>query len=333
MSGVKLVEVQPDDDGIRLDKWFKLHYPNLSFGALQKLLRSGQVRVDSGRVKTGHRVSAGQTVRVPPISQESGAPPKKRPHVDPTMAEKLLDMVIHMDGSVIVLNKPCGLAVQGGTKTDHHIDGMLDALKFKMPEAPRLVHRLDRDTSGVLVLARTRKAAQELGNAFKSRDALKIYWALVHGVPRPDRGTIEAPLLKTGAAGEQRMTIVPAGTEGAQQAVTDYIIIDHAGREYSWLALALRTGRTHQLRVHCAAIECPIYADAKYGTREDLEMEGFDQKMHLHARSVDIPHPDGGRLSVEAELPIHMMQSWTFLEFDMSDLAAREPFADEIGNG
>jgi 23S rRNA pseudouridine955/2504/2580 synthase len=332
MSGVEHIHVQPDEEGMRLDRWFRAHYPELGHGALQKLLRSGQVRLDGARAKANARIIPGQTVRVPPVSrsERTAAPKPARPPIDEAVAESLRELVIHIDDAIVVLNKQAGLAVQGGTKTTHHIDGMLDALTFGAPERPRLVHRLDRDTSGILLLARTRRAAAALASSFKSRETRKIYWALVSGVPRPSSGRIDAPLIKVGRAGDQRMIVDEEGAKAALSAVTDFATIDHAARKFSWLAMSPLTGRTHQLRVHCATIGCPIVGDRKYGAEVSAPVDGIARGMHLHARSIAIAHPDGGVLKVSAEMPDHMRESWRFLEFDPRSDQALDPFNDEL---
>jgi 23S rRNA pseudouridine955/2504/2580 synthase len=311
MSGVETISVKPADADQRLDRWFRQHYPSLSFGRLQKLLRTGQIRVDGKRVKADHRLAAGEQVRVPPLGEEGDQP--RKPSAAPVKAEDarlLQQAVLYRDDDVIVLNKPTGLAVQGGTKTGRHLDGMLDALRFGAPERPRLVHRLDRDTSGVLVLARTRQAAAKLAEAFKSRKTRKTYWALVLGVPRPAEGEITSYMEKDGEEHEK----VRAGDRG-QKAVTEYKMIDNAGSKAAWLAMRPVTGRTHQLRVHCKQLGTPIVSDGKYGGAEAF-MDGIAGQLHLHARHISMPHPVRGTLDVTAPLPPHMRETWALFEFD-----------------
>lgn len=327
MSGVETVEVGPDEADLRLDRWFRRHYPGLSHGRLEKLLRTGQVRVDGRRARAGQRLSPGQRVRVPP--QAGGAPTAARPAKGspPSDADAAFvrALVIHRDDHVIALNKPPGLAVQGGTGTRRHLDAMLDALRDGERERPRLVHRLDRDTSGVLLLARSAAVASRLGRSFRGRDVRKIYWALVVGVPEIAAGRIDMPLDKRGPAGGERM----AGDERTgKRAQTLYRIMGRVGNRASWLALWPLTGRTHQLRVHCAAIGTPIVGDGKYGGRHAfLQADGVARRLHLHAREISLPHPSGsGTLRVRAELPPHMVASWRMFGFDAGDTA--DPFAD-----
>ncbi|MGE0666358.1 MAG: RluA family pseudouridine synthase [Sphingomonadales bacterium] len=311
MSGVETIAVKPADADQRLDRWFRQHYPSLSFGHLQKLLRTGQVRVDGKRVKADHRLATGEQIRVPPLGDKDDQP--KKPGLAPVKADDarmLKQAVLYQDDAVIVLNKPPGLAVQGGTKTGRHLDGMLDALRFGAPERPRLVHRLDKDTSGVLVLARTRQAAAKLSEAFKSRRTKKTYWALVLGVPRPAEGEITSFMEKDGEEDEK----VRPGDKGLK-AVTEYKMIDHAGGKAAWLALRPITGRTHQLRVHCKQLGTPIISDGKYGG-EDAFMDGISGQLHLHARHISIPHPVRGTVEVTAPLPPHMRETWDLFEFD-----------------
>jgi 23S rRNA pseudouridine955/2504/2580 synthase len=307
---VETVTVAPGDADQRLDRWFRQHYPALSFGHLQKLLRTGQIRVDGKRAKADLRLAAGAQVRIPPLGETARPARADAAPVRQADARLLHDAVLYRDDQVIVLNKPPGLAVQGGTKTGRHLDGMLDALRFDATERPRLVHRLDRDTSGVLVLARTRQAAAKLAEAFKSRRTRKTYWALVVGVPRPHEGEITSYMEKDGESGEK----VRAGDKGLK-AVTEYQLIDNAGSRAAWLALRPVTGRTHQLRVHCAQLGTPIVGDGKYGGVAAF-MDGIAGQLHLHARHIAIPHPERGTIDVTAPLPPHMRETWALFEFD-----------------
>ncbi|MGE4063360.1 MAG: RluA family pseudouridine synthase [Rhodospirillaceae bacterium] len=328
MSGVQQIEVGDEEGEQRLDRWFKRRFPALTHGRLEKLLRTGQVRVDGGRAKANQRLQAGQVVRVPPLGSASdgAAERKKAAPLSPRDAAEIQRMVIYKDEDLIVLNKPHGIAVQGGTKTTRHIDGMLDGLKFDREERPRLVHRLDRDTSGVLVLARSAKSAAALAKAFQSRDMEKIYWALVIGHPEHDAGTISAALAKTGGRGNERMEW---DDEEGQSAVTDYRVVATAARKISWLELMPHTGRTHQLRAHCKLIGTPIVGDAKYAVtnpdpdqRVDLH-EGLlaevADRMCLHARALTIPRQGRKPLTVTAPLPKHMADAFDDLGFDQSE--------------
>jgi 23S rRNA pseudouridine955/2504/2580 synthase len=320
MAGVEQIEVSADEAGMRLDRWFKTHYPGLGFGRLQKLLRSGQVRVDGGRVKTETRLEKGQVVRVPPLEVDRNTP-------EPANARGLRNdddhvalsrILIHEDPKVYVFNKPTGLAVQGGSGVVRHVDSMLEAFRSKKGEKPRLVHRLDRDTSGALVVARTRLAASKLAEAFRGRDAKKTYWALVKGVPKQRSGKISTYLVKEQTPDGDRMRVAKHGEEGADHAVSYYRVVDQAGQNFSWLEMEPHTGRTHQLRVHAAYIGCPILGDPKY-FEADQNWEfpgGLQNRLHLHARRIVIPHPDGGKLDVTAPLPAHMRQSWNLLGFE-----------------
>lgn len=311
------IPVSRDEDGIRLDRWFKRRYPALTHGRLEKLLRTGQVRLDGKRAKAADRVTTGQEVRVPPQVANDTAEPAEKPRPAPARPEdaKLLeDLILYMDKSVIVLNKPPGLATQGGSGLTRHVDGMLDQLVFEKKQRPRLVHRLDRDTSGVLIVARTVPAAAALAKSLASRDASKVYWALTRGVPKKKRGTIKAALAKEGGRGEERMTI--ADHDDAKHAVTDYEVRDQAGEEFAFVIAKPMTGRTHQIRVHLASLGTPIVGDFKYGAQTARGKGTIADKLHLHARSIDIAHPDGGRLKVTAPLPPHMMKSWELLGFD-----------------
>jgi len=318
-----------DDNGIRVDRWFKRYYPALTHGRLEKLLRTGQVRLDGKRVKAADRVLSGQTVRLPPQIVHGGLEEKPRTTTKPVMRGSLEDRILYMDKSVIVLDKPSGLATQGGSGLTQHVDGMLDSLAFEKNTRPKLVHRLDRDTSGVLVVARTASAAAELSRSLAERTAQKIYWALTKGVPKVSRGTIKAALAKESGFGahgrDERMTTVGNSREDAKDAVTDYVVIDTAGEEFAWVAVRPRTGRTHQIRVHLATLGTPIVGDFKYGGTDVRGRGEIENRLHLHARSIDIARPDGGRLAVSAPLPPHMLKSWTLLGFDAEMTA--NPFA------
>ena len=311
-------QIAADEDGIRLGRWFKRRYPALTHGRLEKLLRTGQVRLDGKRAKSADRVAVGQTVRIPPQVANDTVEEKPRPRPQPRAEDSQLlqDLILYMDKSVIVLNKPAGLATQGGSGLTRHIDGMLDQLAFEKNQRPRLVHRLDRDTSGVLVIARTVPAAAALARSLAQRDASKIYWALTRGVPQQKRGTIKAALAKEGARGAERMEIVERESDDAKHAITDYAVVDRAGEEFAWVAAKPVTGRTHQIRVHLASLGTPIVGDFKYGAQDARGKGGIADKLHLHARSIDIARPDGGRLHVTAPLPAHMMKSWELLGFD-----------------
>ncbi len=323
MAQVETREVAGDDADIRLDRWFKRHYPALSHGRLEKLLRTGQVRVDGSRVKAGERLKPGQAIRIPPLGDSSAPPkPRQRPKVSDHDAKELRARVLYEDNEIIVIDKPAGLAVQGGSKTTRHLDGMLDALADKKGERPRLVHRLDKDTSGVLVLARNVSGADRLGKAFRGRHVTKLYWALVVGEPERDQGRIDLAMAKKSGPRSERMEEDDAG----QQAVTDFAVIDRIGRQAAWLALRPLTGRTHQLRVHCAAIGTPILGDGKYGGA-DAFISGVPAKdVHLHARAIEIPKRGGGTISVIAPLPDHMRKTWRLFGFNVNDTS--DPFAE-----
>ncbi len=331
---VETRKVLDDEAGMRLDRWFKTHFPALPFGHLQKLLRTGQVRVDGGRVKTDARLKPGQKVRVPPIEKNASAAARdakhspmgakagdhehRQPVVGKGDAAFLKSITLYEDREVLVLNKPMGLAVQGGSGTVRHVDGMLEALRGKDGVKPRLVHRLDKDTSGVLLVAKTRLAAAALAKTFRSRSARKIYWALVPGVPKPKQGRISTFLAKGGGPEGELMRVAKHGDEDAAHAVTYYAVVDNAAQKLSWLSLKPVTGRTHQLRAHLAHIGHPIVGDDKYFDIENWELPGgMQNKLHLLARRLVIPHPSGkGVIDVTAPLPPHMRQTWSLIGFD-----------------
>jgi 23S rRNA pseudouridine955/2504/2580 synthase len=320
---VETVTVRPEDGAGRLDRWFRRHYPGLSHGRLEKLLRTGQVRVDGKRARAGDPVAPGQAIRVPPLP--AAAPPQEAaaPRVRPRDVAELRDAVIHRDEWAIVLNKPAGLAVQGGTNTERHVDALLDGLRFDGAERPRLVHRLDKDTSGVLLIARNAAAAAFFTRAFRDKTTRKIYWAIVVGLPQPAQGRIDLGLAKGGGPGRER---VHADAEAGKSAVTYYRVVDHAGARAAWLALLPVTGRTHQLRAHCAALGTPILGDGKYGgNAAQLPGGAAAHRLHLHARTLEILHPAGGTLRVTAPLPPHMRRMWEFFGFATE---VGDPFAE-----
>jgi 23S rRNA pseudouridine955/2504/2580 synthase len=309
-AGVRTVEVAPGDNGARLDRWFRRQVPGLTQGRIEKLLRTGQVRVDGGRAKAGQRLDAGQRVRIPPLADLPPAPPR-RPDVDASDAEALRARVLYRDDDMLVIDKPAGLAVQGGSGTHRHLDAMLEALRFGAPEPPRLVHRLDKDTSGVLVLARTAATAASLTKSFRVRLVRKIYWALTIGVPSPASGTVRLPLAKAaGRGGHERMQASDTGAK----AVTRYTVVARVGRKAAWVALEPETGRTHQLRAHMEALGTPIAGDRKYRKTDWPAIGGLASGLHLHAREIRVPKPGGGgKVTVTAPLPPHMEETWARL--------------------
>jgi 23S rRNA pseudouridine955/2504/2580 synthase len=314
---VRQFTVQPDDEGVRLDRWFKRHLPEVGFAMISRWARTGQIRVDGKRADPADRLVAGQTLRVPP---GGSAPDRKTGPVRRELSEAQLElaesMVITQDRAAIVLNKPPGLATQGGTSTKEHVDGLLDAFAATGPR-PRLVHRLDKDTSGVLLIARTPGSAAYFSKRFSGRTARKIYWALIVGVPSIEDGLIELPLAKQPGTGGEKMMVDES--EQGQPARTRYRVIDRAGTSAAWVELQPLTGRTHQLRVHMAAIGHPIVGDGKYGGPEAFLSGSVSRKMHLHARRLIIDHPDGTPLDVTATLPAHFAASMAYMGFDEAD--------------
>lgn len=314
---VRQFTVGHDDDGVRLDRWFKRHLPEVGFVMISRWARTGQIRVDGKRADPADRLVAGQTLRVPP---GGAAPGRKGGPVRKELSEEQIElaegMVITQDRAAIVLNKPPGLATQGGTGTREHVDGLLDAFAATGPR-PRLVHRLDKDTSGVLLIARTPGSAAYFSKRFSGRTARKIYWALIVGVPSIEDGLIELPLAKQPGTGGEKMMVDES--EHGQPARTRYRVIDRAGNTGCWVELQPLTGRTHQLRVHMAAIGHPIVGDGKYGGQDAFLSGSVSRKMHLHARRLIIDHPDGTPLDVTATLPAHFAASMAYMGFDETD--------------
>ena len=306
--------VSDDDDGIRLDRWFKRHLPDVSFNTVSRWSRTGQLRIGERKATPGDRIETGQTIRVPAADATPARDARRLPQRDPLTADEeqyVRDMVIYRDPAAFVLNKPPGLATQGGTKTTQHLDRLLDGLADDGAR-PKLVHRLDKDTSGALLVARSARAAGHFAKAFSGRTARKVYWALVVGVPDRDEGEIDAPLAKQPGTGGEKMHI---SEEHGLPAKTRWRVIDRAGNRAAWVELQPLTGRTHQLRAHMAAIGHPIVGDAKYGGAEAFLTGGISRKLHLHARRIRIDAPDGGKIDVTAELPPHFAESLTMLGF------------------
>lgn len=321
MRPVETRQVGEGEEGMRLDRWFRSHYPDLTHGRLEKLLRTGQVRVDGARVKSGTRLEPGQRVRVPPLPE--GRAPATAPKLGAEDRAFLAAITLYEDDDLLIVDKPPGLAVQGGSKTTRHLDALLEAMAEDRDRRPRLVHRLDRETSGVLVIAKRRQVAAQLGRMFQTRSVRKIYWALVSGVPKPPQGKVEAALVKAPGPEGDRVRKAQAGEQAtAQSAVTHYAVVDRAGQQVAWMSLKPVTGRQHQLRAHMAILGHPILGDAKYHGDKDLP-DAIAPKLHLHARRVTFPHPCGAQtVDVTAPLPEHMRDA--FAAFGFETAGARE---------
>ena len=343
MSAVQTVVIGPEEGDQRLDRWLRRRFPGLGQGAIEKMCRRGELRLDGGRVKASDRVQAGQSLRIPPLPETPpAAPAPVRQSVAEADAAMIQSAVLWKDAHVIALNKPPGLPSQGGSGLgSRHVDGLSPALCFGYKERPVLVHRLDKDTSGILLLARTERVARRLGEAFRARTARKIYWAVVAGVPEPRMGTIRYGLVKAGGRGDERMRCVLPGevqaTPGAKRATTDYAVLEAMGKRAAWMALVPVTGRTHQLRAHMAEIGHPIVGDGKYG-RAGQENAGdgwgrdlggeLSRKLHLHARSIAFAHPvTGETVTLTAPLPEHMRRTFAAFDWRAQDVPA-DPFAE-----
>ncbi|PZU87602.1 MAG: RluA family pseudouridine synthase, partial [Chelatococcus sp.] len=316
---VQQLVVTPDENEMRIDRFLEARFPQLSFSHIQRIVRKGELRVDGKRADSKDRLEAGQTVRIPPLKLEPQAERPRSPKADADTIGFLRSITLYEDDDVMVLNKPAGLAVQGGSGTTRHVDKMLEALTGKDGQKPRLVHRLDKDTAGCLVIAKSRFAAATLAKTFRSRSARKIYWALVAGVPRVRQGRVSTYLAREEANdGDQRMAVAKHGDDGAMHAVTYYAVVETAAQKLAWLSLKPVTGRTHQLRAHAAHIGHPIVGDPKYFNIQNWELPGgIQNKLHLLARRIVVPHPRGkGTIDVSAPLPPHMRQSWNLLGFD-----------------
>jgi 23S rRNA pseudouridine955/2504/2580 synthase len=332
MNAIYTMPVTAEDGDVRLDRWFRRRFPHLNQGQVEKMIRTGQVRVDGARAKASDRLSAGQMIRIPPLPH---AAVKKKAEDAETRSARLSDedeafiksLVIHRDDDLIVLNKPHGIPTQGGPKVFTHIDALLDGLRFGSKERPKLIHRLDRDTSGVLVVARHPAAAAKLAEAFRQRTTRKIYWALVLGAPRPTAGEIRGWMKKSTNGRDTDRELMRRATHGEKDAVfaiTDYVVLSEAARKVSWVAFKPVTGRTHQLRFHATEMGHQIVGDPKYRGDRPTPF-GLEEKLHLHARALEIPHPKGHLFKIIAPLPPHMKAAFDLLGFDEREVS--DPFA------
>jgi 23S rRNA pseudouridine955/2504/2580 synthase len=313
---VQTVAVTADEAGMRVDRFLEAKFPGLSFSHIHRVIRKGELRVNGKRVDGKDRLEAGQAVRIPPLKVD--APKPVVSEADEKTAAFLKSIILYEDDDVLVFNKPMGLAVQGGSGTTRHLDGMLDVMRDASGQRPRLVHRLDKDTSGCLLVAKTRFAASALAKVFRSREARKIYWALVAGVPKPRQGRISTFLAKEEREDESVMRIAKHGEEGASHAVTYYAVVETSAQQLAWVSLKPVTGRTHQLRAHLAHIGHAIVGDPKYFNKENWQLPGgIQNRLHLLARRIAVPHPRGGIIDVTAPLPPHMVQSWNLLGLDL----------------
>jgi len=314
---VQTVTVTPDENNMRVDRFLEGRFPGLSFSHIQRVVRKGELRVDGKRVDSKDRLETGQSVRIPPLKLEVPKTSGTLSEAEQKTLAALKAMTLYEDDDVLVLNKPAGLAVQGGSGTTRHIDQMLEVMRDAKGQKPRLVHRIDKETAGCLLVAKTRFAATHLTGAFRHRSARKIYWALVAGVPKPKQGRISTFLAKEESEDDSIMRIAAHGDEGASHAVTYYAMVETAGNKLTWVSLKPVTGRTHQLRAHMAHIGHAIIGDPKYFNKENWELPGgLQNRLHLLARRIVIPHPRGGVIDASAPLPPHMQQSWNLLGLD-----------------
>ena len=319
MGQVQRILIKNDDVGLRVDRWFKLHYPYINHNYLEKLLRTGQVRINGSRVKSGTRLKAGQFVRVPPLDDGLKMNPSlnsksSKPDIKNVEIKKLKNRIIHIDDDVLIFDKPPGLAVQGGSKLSRNLDDILDMFCFEKNEKPRLVHRLDKDTSGLLLLARNVFSARELTKSFRYKKIRKIYWSIVVGVPLSENGIIDLKLAKLQGLRGEKVEIAISGGKVAQ---TKYRVVDQITDKASWIIFEPLTGRTHQIRAHAAALGTPILGDKKYGQRKSfINNERISSRLHLHARGLQFPHPSGHMMEAIAPIPNHIKQTFEVFGFD-----------------
>jgi 23S rRNA pseudouridine955/2504/2580 synthase len=311
---VQTLVVTADENNMRVDRFLEARFPGLSFSHIQRIVRKGELRVNGKRADSKDRLEAGQSVRIPPLRLDAPKASGALSEAAQKTLETLKAMTLFEDDDVLVLNKPAGLAVQGGSGTTRHIDQMLEVMRDAKGQKPRLVHRIDKETAGCLLVAKTRFAATHLTGAFRHRSARKTYWALVAGVPKPKQGRISTYLAKEEGEDDTIMRIAAHGDEGASHAVTYYAVVETSAQKLAWVSLKPVTGRTHQLRAHMAHIDHPIVGDPKYFSKENWELPGgLQNRLHLLARRIVIPHPRGGEIDATAPLPAHMLQSWNLL--------------------
>ncbi|MBT4879987.1 MAG: RluA family pseudouridine synthase [Alphaproteobacteria bacterium] len=318
-----IIDITEELEGGRLDRLLKKQFPQLSHGAIQKMLRTGQIRINGKRIKGSIRLEKGQSLRIPPRTSEEEVPKKKAIYLTQKEKQLLKDLMLYEDKDMIVLDKPSGLATQGGSKTLQHVDRLMEGMIDENGIKPKLVHRLDKNTSGLLLLAKTDKMATYLARAFQEKKIEKTYWAITIGVPKPLEGEIDLPLLKKrGDIGEQMVVDHKDG----KKAITRYRVIDHAHKKAAWLEMVPLTGRTHQLRAHCQAMGTPVQGDRKYGRRKDfLKGDDISELMHLHARTLKVPMPSGKIMSFQSPLPDHMKQTFKALGFKETDAKETKP--------
>ncbi len=341
MSKVTFYNVSFEDQDQRLDRWLKRQFPTINQIKIEKWCRKGEIRINSGRVKPSKRLVLGEVVRVPPIENVERSVKHRVKVFSESDVDMIKQTVIYEDCHLLVLNKPAGLAVQGGSgQKDRHVDALSEVFRHDSVEKPKLVHRLDKHTSGILLLAKDRKTAEIMTKSFRSKRVRKIYWALVAGIPKTDVGTVRLSLNKTKlASGLEKMVSISATEEmnfpNSKRSITDYVVIEKVSQRATWLGLSPITGRTHQLRSHMAAIGCPIIGDTKYGTKEQANSgEGWgaqiggmiSRKLHLHARSITFEHPiTKQEVFFEADLPTHMAKAWNIFNWNLK-WAPRDPF-------
>lgn len=324
-GGIRVITVSPEDDGQRLDRWLKKVAPDLPYTLLQKLIRKGQVRIDGKRAKMDMRIASGQEIRIPPSTGMAREDRYFRPQSDDARLVK--EMILYDDGDLVAINKPFGIASQGGFRIERHVDGLMDHMADDLGGKPKLCHRLDRDTSGILLLARSRDMAMKVGKAFEGKGIRKYYLAIVAPVPESNQGSIIAPLAK-GSGPDKDMMVVDE--YDGKFARSEYCVLERAGRRAACVALWPRTGRTHQLRVHCKIAGFPIVGDEKYGDAEIsetlIDSLGLSRRLHLHAARLIMPHPGrrGEVLDISAPLPPDLRESWAALGF--GDTIDGDPF-------
>lgn len=302
-------KISAEENGLRLDRCLRLWIPHLPQSVIEKAARKGLLKIEGDKAKPPQRVEEGQILSFPSffLNLEELEVEKKPKPLTSGDRKWLKNLILFENKEILVLNKPAGIAVQGGTNQKKSLDEML--LHYDETYTPRLVHRLDKETSGVWVVAKTLPMARWLTQAFKERTVQKMYWALVLGIPQKRKGEVSLSLVKKpDPIGEK----VRVDSQTGLKALTSYRVIKTLSDRVAWLELIPHTGRTHQLRVHCAeGLKTPILGDGKYGGRE-ASLLGH-KTLHLHARRLTIPLPHGGELTFEAPLSEDMRKSFEAL--------------------
>ncbi len=271
------VTITEQDNDIRLDRFFKRHFPDVPFGMVAKAVRRKAIRLNGARCDVSTRLCTGDVISFPSFNVDENPTEVKKDFSK--QAREFEKYIIYKDSYILVINKPAGLAVQGGTGINVSVDDLATHWNFEYEDKPKLVHRIDKETSGILILARKVDVAAELSELFKRRQIDKFYTAITKGVIDPRTGTLVSYLAKKQVDDDYEKVV---STTDGKKAITNYEVIDYAASSYALLSLNILTGRTHQIRQQLAEKNCPILGDSKYGNRESTP-NFIKPKLYLHA--------------------------------------------------